>query len=191
MRNFIAVIFDDKPKAYDGLHALWQLDYAGEITVHGSIVVHRDDHGHIKVDSKETHPVFATTIGVGIGALLGAFAGPAGVAIGVAAGAAIGATSGAVIGGAIDLERSDTRAQALVETGFMLRRGQSAVIADISEDWTPHVDTRMQALGGTVHRRSSSELHDDGRLLDGYRPYASYLYPYEYVPGETPAIAGW
>lgn len=191
MRNFIGVVFDDKAAAYMGLHALWQLDTAGEITVHGTTVVHRDDRGRIMVDSKETNPVFATAVGVGLGALLGALAGPAGVAVGIAEGAAIGAASGAVIGGAVDLDRSDTRAQAMADTGLVLGRGKSALIADVSEDWTMPIDTRMQHLGGTVHRRSSSSIHNEGRLDDGYYPYNSYLYPYEYVPAAYAGNVGW
>jgi hypothetical protein len=76
MRNYIAVVFDDAAKAYKGLHALWQLDHAAEITIHGSAVIHRDYLGQIRVDTKETHPILGTAVGVGIGALLGALAGP-------------------------------------------------------------------------------------------------------------------
>jgi uncharacterized membrane protein len=191
VRNFITVVFDDKSKAYKGLHALWELDDTGEITVHGTAVVHRDDEGHFEVDSKETHPVFATTVGVGIGALLGALAGPVGVAIGVASGAAIGAATGAVIGGVVDLDRSDTREQAVVETRFVLGRGQSAVIADVSEDWISTIDTRMEGLNGIVHRRSKSSLQDDEALADGFYPYDDYLYPYEYVPSRYSTHYGW
>lgn len=114
MRNFVSVVFDDKAQAYDdkaqayrALHELWQLDFAGEITVHGTTVVHRDARDRITVDAKDTHPVFATVLGVGLGAVLGAMAGPAGVAIGIGAGAALGAATGAVIGGAVDLERAN------------------------------------------------------------------------------------
>jgi uncharacterized membrane protein len=191
MRNFVAVVFADKAEAYKGLHALWELDGVGQITVHGTTVVHRDNHGHIIVDSKETHPVFATAVGVGIGAVLGAFAGPAGIMVGIGAGAAIGATTGAVIGGAIDLDRADTRQQALVETGFVLHRAQSAVIADVSEDWTPHIDEAMEHIGGSVHRRSNDNVQNDGKRHDGYRPSGDFLYPYEYVPGAHPTRAGW
>lgn len=190
MRNFVSVVFDDKAQAYKALHELWQLDFAGKITVHGTTVVHRDAQDRITVDAKDTHPVFATVLGVGLGAVLGAMAGPAGVAIGIGAGAALGAATGAVIGGAVDLERSDTQAEAEIETGFVLGHHQSAVIADVSEDWEPHLDDAMQALGGEVHRRSSASLHDAGKLADGFRPVWSYMYPYEYVPGDYPALAG-
>ena len=54
-----------------------------------------------------------------------------------------------------------------------------------------HVDERMERLGGSVHRRSSDNVQNDGKLHDGYHPSADFLYPYEYVPAEYPARAGW
>jgi uncharacterized membrane protein len=119
MRNYVAVVFDDTSKAYEGLHALWQLDAAAEVTVHGTAVVHRDALGNFQVDTKETHPALATAVGVGVGALLGLLAGPAGAAVGATGGAAIGAATGGMVG--VDLGRADTRDQAAGETAFVLR----------------------------------------------------------------------
>src|SRR5580700_6419622 len=186
MRNYVAVVFDDRRKAYRGLHALWALDGEAEVTVHGTAVIHRDDLGQIQVDTKETHPALGTAVGVGIGALLGALAGPAG--------AAIGAASGGVVGAVADLNRADTRDQSRYETAWVLRAGQSAVIADVSEETTFPIDERMRILGGTVNRRAWSAVRDDkwfdDRSLypyDGYlSPYDYYLYPYEYVPPYSP-----
>jgi uncharacterized membrane protein len=180
MRNYVAVVFNDPRKAYEALHALWQLDNDGEITIHGTGVIHRDGLGQIQVDTKETHPALGTAMGVGIGALLGALAGPAGAAMGAAGGAALGATTGGVIGVAADLDRADTRQQAADETRFVLGIGKSAVIADVSEDWTSPIDTRMRKLGGQIYRRAKSDLQDDA-WYDEFVP-DSYLYPYEYVP---------
>jgi uncharacterized membrane protein len=179
MRNYIAVIFDDTGQAYKGLHALWQLDNDGLITVHGTTVVHRDDLGEFQVDTKETHPALATAVGVGIGALLGALAGPAGAAVGASGGAAIGAGVGGVAGLTTDLVRADTRDQARDETAWVLNPGQSAVIADVSDSTLP-IDTRMRELGGIVRRRDWSTLQDDSWFGE-YVP-SSYLYPYEYIP---------
>jgi|SRR5215813_4446451 len=184
MRNYVAVVFDDENKAYDGLHAIWELDDESLITVHGTAVVHRTDLGEYQVDTKETHPALATAVGVGIGALLGALAGPAGAAVGAAKGAGIGAATGAAVGGGADLYRAGTRDQASVETGYALRAGQSAVIADVTEDSTALIDARMRDLGGTVYRRTGSQLNDDAWYTD-YDP-RSYLYPYEYVPPKYP-----
>src|SRR4029453_13890331 len=108
MRNYIAVVFDDTSKAYEGLHAMWQLDDEGQVTVHGTTVVHRNDWGEYQVDAKDTHPGLATAVGVGIGALIGALAGPA----------------GAAVGAATDLGRADTRDQSRYETGWVLGAGQ-------------------------------------------------------------------
>jgi uncharacterized membrane protein len=185
MRNYVAVVFDDTNKAYEGLHALWQLDDAAEITVHGTAVVHRDSLGNFLVDTKETHPALATAVGVGVGALLGLLAGPAGAAVGAAGGAAIGAATGGAVGATADLARADTRDQAAGETGFVLGNGQSAVIADVSEDWTQPINDRMRSLGGTVYRRARSDMEDDVWFDDDYIP-DSYLYPYEYVPSSYP-----
>jgi len=182
MRNYIAVVFDNTSKAYEALHALWQLDDAGDVTVHGTAVVHRDNLGQFQVDTKETHPALATAAGVGIGALLGALAGPAGAAVGAAGGAAIGAAAGGVAGVAADLGRADSRQAAAAETRFVLADGQSAVIADVSEDGTLAIDTKMQSLGGVVYRRAKSDVEDDMWFDDSYYPYDYYLYPYEYIP---------
>lgn len=184
MRNYIAVVFNDQRKAYEGLQALWDLDHVEEITVHGATVIHRDELGEVWVDSKETRPLLGTAVGVGIGALLGALAGPAGAAAGAAGGAAIGAATGGVVGGAVDLNRADTRDQSRRETRFVLGDGQSAVIAEVTEDWTTPIDTRMGALGGVVYRRPKSEVEDSAWYDEYYIP--GYLYPYEYIPPGHP-----
>jgi uncharacterized membrane protein len=184
MRNYVAVVFDGTTSAYKGLHALWQLDRDGTITVHGTAVVHRNAWGQFQIDSKETHPAFATAVGVGVGALLGALAGPAGAAAGAAIGAAEGAAMGAAVGGVIgisgDMIRADSREAAFEGTALILNEGQSAVIADVSEDSASEVNNRMRELGATVRRRAASTLRDDA-FFGAYVP-GSYLYPYEYVP---------
>jgi len=183
MRNYIAVVFNDTGKAYDALHALWTLDDIGGVTVHGTAVVHRDQWGAFQVDTKETHPALATAIGVGVGALLGALAGPAGAAVGAAGGAGIGAATGGVVGVTTDLVRADNRDQAAYETRLVVRNGQSAVIADVSEDSTTAIDSRMRELGGVVYRRAKSAVQDDTWFDYPYDyPYDPYLYPYEYIP---------
>lgn len=177
MRNYIAVVFRDRAKTYEGLHALWQLDSARDITVHGTAVVHRDLFGQFQVDTKETRPMLATAVGVGVGALLGLFAGPLGIAVGAAAGMGIGAAAGGLAGGLADAGRADTRSNAFADTALVLGSGQSAVIADVTEDWMSPIDTRMSELGGTIHRRAKSAVRNDDPWI-----YDNYFYPYEYMP---------
>jgi len=188
MRNYIAVVFNGPSTAYEGLRALWELDRALDITVHGSAVVHRDELGQFQVDTKETHPALATAVGVGLGALLGALAaGPAGAAAGAAGGASMGAIVGGSIGLGVDADRADTRQEAADESRFVLGAGQSAVIADVSEDSRSAIDMRMRKLGGTVYRRAKRDVKDEASFHEddprGYLySYDTYLYPYEYVP---------
>jgi len=186
MRNYIAVLFDDTGRAYKGLHALWELDHEGEITVHGTAVVHRDQRGEFRVDTKETNPALATAVGVGVGALLGALAGPVGAAVGAAGGAGIGAAAGSVAGVTADLVRAENRGQAAAEARLVVGPGQSAVIADVSEASTSAIDTRIRELGGIVRRRAKSAVQDDAWFYGPYfYPTDHNLYPYEYIPGYT------
>jgi hypothetical protein len=153
MHSYIAVIFKDTWKPYRGMYALWQLDAAGDITVHGTTVVHLDACGDFQVDTMETQPAMATAVGVGIDAFLGALAGP-----GAAGGAAIGAAGVGAVSIGADLMRADARSQATSETAFVLNPGESAVIADVSEDSALAIDSRMRELGGIVRRRAWSTL---------------------------------
>src|ERR1700688_2562852 len=100
MDNYIAAVFDSDQKAFDALHEFWKLNDRGDITVHGTAVIHRDKHGFVDVATKETYPGLRTAAGVAIGALLGALAGPIGSAAGASVAAGTAAGIGAAAGGA-------------------------------------------------------------------------------------------
>lgn len=73
MDTYVAIVFENDAKAFDGLHALWDLDARGDLTVQGAVVVSRDKWGHIDVQTPDNeNPGLRTGIGVGIGLLLGA-----------------------------------------------------------------------------------------------------------------------
>ena len=124
-----------------------------------------------------------TAIGVGVGALLGALAGPVGAAAGatIAAGTAagIGAAAGGMVGLTADAVKSSEHEEAAYQTSFAIAPGQSAVVAEISEDWTAPIDGAMARLGGVVYRRSKDTVNND-TFNDDY--YVDYLYPYDYTP---------
>jgi uncharacterized membrane protein len=183
MNNYIAVVFNSDKAAFDGLHALWNMDSRGDITVHGASVLHRDQFGYVEVATKQTNPGLRTAIGVGVGALLGALAGPIGAAAGasIAAGTAagIGAAAGGVAGLTADAVKSGEHEEAAFESAFTIANGQSAVVAEVSEDWTESIDTEMKRLGGTVYRRAKSTVLDNSFGPDYY---PNSLYPYDYDP---------
>ena len=187
MKNYIAVVFSTDDKAHRGLRALWDLDIEGEVTVHGAAVIRRDDMGHIRVADRNTDLGMRTAMGIGIGALLGLMAGPVGVAAGIAGAATLGVGTavgvGALAGGAVgvtaDVVKEDRRENAAEESFFTLKHGQSAVVAEVSEDFLSILDEAMKPLGGTVYRRESN-AHTNATFGPYY--YGDYMYPYFYEP---------
>ena len=61
-------------------------------------------------------------------------------------------------------------------------RGKSAVIAEVSEQWTTPIDTMASRLGGSVFRRSKGGIRSDTWFGSDY---PEYLYPYDYEPQYT------
>jgi len=184
MNNYIAVVFASDDKARSALRALWDLDADADITVHGAAVIRRDDMGHIRVADRNSDIGMRTAVGVGVGALLGLLAGPIGAAAGaatVATGTAMGA--GGLLGGAVgvgaDAVADVRRENAVYDSFFTLSAGQSAVVAEISEDWTTVVDNAMKPFGGIVYRRRNN-AETNAAFGPGY--YNDYLYPYYYDP---------
>jgi uncharacterized membrane protein len=187
MNTYIAVVFSSDDKAHQALSRLWSLDDKGDLTVHGAAVVRRDDMGHIRVADRNSDLGMRTAIGVGVGALLGLIAGPVGVAAGVAgaaslsvgAAASVGALAGGAIGATADAVTETERENAASEGFFTLKHGQSAVVAEISEDWMSALDDAMRSLGGTVYRRENNAVNN---AAFGASYYNDYLYPYYYEP---------
>jgi ABC-type phosphate transport system auxiliary subunit len=85
--------------------------------------------------------------------LLGLIGGPVGVAIG----ATVGMSGGALY----DLAHLGIGWDFLSEVEKSLLPGKAAVVAEVWEEWTTPVDTRMEALGGVVFRRASVEVVDE------------------------------
>ncbi len=165
----------------------WHMDEAGELTVQGAAVVRRDDMGHIRVADRHSDLGMRTAIGVGVVALLGLMAGPVGVAAGVAGAAAlsigaatgIGALAGGAVGATADAVTETRRENAVSESFFTLKHGQSALVAEVSEDWTSVLDDAMKSLGGTIYRRMNTAATN---AAFGANYYNGYLYPYYYEP---------
>jgi len=180
MSNYIAVIFKSDAEAAAGLHKLWKLDDDGAITMHSAAIIRRNAVGDIEVSTKSTHPGVRTALGIGLGALVGALAGPVGVAAGVtvAAGAGIGAAAGGVVGLAGDTRKAVEHDELKRDLGFEVASGESAVVADVSEDWVAPVDDAMKALGGRVYRRDKRDVQANAFFGD----YGNYMYPYDYEP---------
>src|SRR5271169_509475 len=154
MDRMLVVVFDNESKAYEGKRALLKLDAEGSINVYADAVLvkHADCTSSIKQDD-DAGPL-GTLVGTALGSLIGLLGGPTGVAIGAAAGFGAGATA--------DLDNARIGDDFIADVTKQLLPNRVAVVAEIEEDWTTPVDTRMEAIGGTVFRRALSEARKTG-----------------------------
>ncbi|MGO9241479.1 MAG: DUF1269 domain-containing protein [Bryobacteraceae bacterium] len=158
MEKMLVVVFDDESKAYEGSHALHQLDAEGNIAIHGEAVIKKNTDGTITVKQSEDDFPLRTLGGTAIGSLIGLLEGPIGLGIGAVAGAFAGSIG--------DLNVAGVNAEFLDEASAALARGKCAVVADVSEEWVTPVDTRMELLGGVVLRTPRSAVEDEQRAKE-------------------------
>lgn len=152
MDRMLVVVFDNESKAYEGKKALQQLDSEGSISVYGYAVLAKHADGTATVKQGDDVGPLGTLLGTSLGSLIGLLGGPAGLAVGAAAGFAAG--------GAADLTNARIGEDFIDDVSKVLLPNRVAVVAEIEEDWTTPVDTRMEAIGGTVFRRTLSEVKD-------------------------------
>jgi uncharacterized membrane protein len=157
MDRMLVVVFDNETKAYEGKKALLQLDDEGSISVYAYAVLAKHADGTATVKQGDDSGPIGTLLGTSFGSLIGLLGGPVGLAIGASAGLAVGA--------AADLNNARIGEDFIDDVNKMLVPNRVAVVAEIDEDWTTPVDTRVEAIGGTVFRRALSEvkeqIHDE------------------------------
>ncbi len=73
-------------------------------------------------------------------------------------GAAVGAASGLALGALYDVDNARVGGDFLDDVSKSLTPNKVALVAEVEEEWTTPVDTRMEALGGTVLRRALWEV---------------------------------
>lgn len=161
MDKFVVVVFPDQANAYKGKCALQDLEAEGSLSVYDAAVVTRGTDGILALDETAPAVPWGTMTGTLIGGLIGLLAGPAGAAIGAGGGAAIGAGGGALAGGFGDLVHYGVNESFFDEVAPILAPGKTALIAEVDEEWVSPLDTRMEALGGEVFRRSRMNHEDE------------------------------
>ena len=150
MDRMLVVVFNNESDAYEGKKALVQLDNEGSISVYGYAVVTKNADGTASVKQGDDVGPLGTLVGTSLGSLIGLLGGPAGVAIGAAAG--MGA------GSAVDIDNARVGDDFIDDVTKQLLPKRVALVAEIEEDWTTPVDTRMEAIGGTIYRRALSDV---------------------------------
>ena len=155
MERMLVVIFDNETKAYEGTAALRELERDGSIAVYAGAVVVKSADGRTSVRQVDDLDPMGTLVGTSVGGLIGLLAGPVGMAIGAVGGLTLGAFADIA-----DLRVGDDFVEDVAQS---LTPNKVAVIAEIDEGWTTPVDTRMEALGGSVIRRGLWEVRDEQR----------------------------
>jgi uncharacterized membrane protein len=152
MDRMLVVVFDNESKAYEGRKALKQLADEGSIGIYAYAVLTKNADGTATVQQGDDSGPIGTMFGTSFGALLGMLGGPAGAAIGAAAGMGAGA--------AADLAKASIGTDFVDDVTKTLKPSNVALVAEIDEEWVTPVDTRMEAIGGTVFRRSVAEVQE-------------------------------
>jgi len=152
MDRMLVVVFDTEKKAYEGKQALLQLDGEGSIVVYAYAVVAKDADGTVTVRQSDDPGPLGTLVGTSLGSLIGLLGGPVGLAV--------GASLGLVAGSTVDLSNARVGGDFVDDVSKQLRPNRFAVVAEVQEDWTTPVDTRMEAAGGTVFRRALSDVKE-------------------------------
>jgi uncharacterized membrane protein len=152
MDKILVIVFDDEDKAYDGSRALEELQNEGSINIYTKAVMVRGASGILQVKQINDQGPVGMAVGLLTGSLIGLLGGPVGVAVGVGVG-----TSGGFL---YDLAHLGVGQDFFDQVGQSLRPCKAAVVAEVGEDWTLPVDTKMEALGGVVLRRTRRDSLD-------------------------------
>jgi uncharacterized membrane protein len=148
--RMLVVVFNSEADAYEGKQTLLDLDRERSIDVYASAVLAKRADGTVTVREGDNLGVFGTLIGTSLGTLIGLLGGPVGMAI--------GATAGLGLGAGLDIDHARIGEDFVDDVSKRLTPNKAAVVAEIEEDWTTPVDTLMESMGGTVFRRSLSEV---------------------------------
>jgi DNA-binding NtrC family response regulator/uncharacterized membrane protein len=148
--RMLVVVFDTETKANEGKEALHQLENEGSIALYAYAVVAKNADGTATVKQSDDPGPLGTLVGTSLGSFIGILGGPTGVAI--------GAVVGSVAGSAADLNNARVGDDFIDDVARELLPGRFAVAAEIQEESTTPVDTRMESLGGTVFRRALSDV---------------------------------
>jgi len=153
MNKMLVGVFDSEAAAFEGLSALKDLHRGGDITLYSSAVIAKDKNGKVEVRQAADPGPVGTAVGLLTGTLIGILAGPAGLAV--------GASLGGLAGLVFDVNKSGVDVTFLDDVSKALTSGKFAVLAEIEENWTTPVDTRLHKLDGIVFRRLRGEVVAD------------------------------
>jgi len=152
MDRMLVVVFDNETKAYEGKKALQELANEGSIGVYAYAVLAKKADGTATIKQGDDLGPIGTLVGTAFGSLIGMLGGPVGMLA--------GATAGMSVGAGADLSDASLSSDFIDDVTKVLKPNKVALVAEIDEEWVTPVDTRMESIGGTVFRRSVTDVAD-------------------------------
>ena len=152
MDKMLVAIFHSESNAYEGSHALNDLDADGSIVLYAVSVIAKDSIGAVSVKHAAPPGLLNDVLGAPTGSLIRL--------LGASLGLAKGGIGGSFGGSLVDLDNTGIGADFLDEVSQQLQPGKAAVVAEIEEEWVIPLDTIMESLGGLVFRRARKEIVD-------------------------------
>ena len=152
MDRMLVVVFDNEAKAYEGKKALHQLATEGSIGVYAYAVLAKKADGTATMKQEDDLGPIGTLVGTAFGSLIGMLGGPVDMLA--------GATAGMSVGAGADLSDASLSSDFLNDVTKVLKPNKVALVAEIDEEWVTPVDTRLESIGGTVFRRSVTDVAD-------------------------------
>ena len=150
MSQFVVAVFPTEAKAYDATRVMKDLQAEGSLVLYGMAVVTKAADGKLAVKETAEKGPLGTAVGLLTGGLVGLLGGPSAPATGVAGGALIGSWS--------DLFDLGVGRDFLDKVARELTPGKTAVVAEVKEDGVTPLDTRVEAIGGTVLRQGRADF---------------------------------
>jgi uncharacterized membrane protein len=149
--HLIVVTFEDDNDAYAALTQLEELDSQHDLEIEEAAVVLRGEDGRVIAKQRRESMFLQTARGGGlIGLLIGIIGGPLGILI--------GGGWGLLVGTLVDIHDLHQAESALGAISSSVSVGHTALMAVVLEESPEAIDAAMTRLGGTVLRRSASDV---------------------------------
>lgn len=152
MSKFIIIPFANEATAYQGIQILKELDHMGDISLYGYSILGKSVDGKLTVKDAAGKGPLGLVLGTLTGGLIGLFGGPGGLALGVA--------GGALVGGVTDVAMAGAPMRFAQYVARNVEPGHVAIVAEIDEDWTTPLDSRLAELDATAIREWRSNVED-------------------------------
>jgi len=153
MNKLIVIVFENEADCYNGLSAMKELHNSSLLTLYSESIISKNDTGEVSVKHAEDNGPIGTALGMTLGGLIGIIGGPIG--------ALAGAYGGSLAGIIYDINKAGVNIEFIDDISKKMLPGTVAILADIEEEWTTPIDTKMKEYNGIVFRKLRQDIEDE------------------------------